>query len=177
MDLLKALLGNGSVNTFQRAKLETVSQWTNFIARCQAAASAPRDWRERDHVTCEFSLFLFLLFDTEEECDMFLRNISWLSPDYTPLYPRRLKSSRHSRFHRKTVTLLLMHSSPSSCYFLRFGFKKNTVVTRIRSLIPCRGKGLSLLHSIQTGSGTKTASLLRDSGLLTTKGKAAGACS
>jgi hypothetical protein len=34
MDLLKELLGNGSINTFQRATMETVSQWTNIIARC-----------------------------------------------------------------------------------------------------------------------------------------------
>jgi hypothetical protein len=33
-DLLKAFLGNGSVNTFQRAIVEDVSQWTNPIARC-----------------------------------------------------------------------------------------------------------------------------------------------
>jgi hypothetical protein len=34
MDLFKAFLGNGSVNTFQRATMEDVSQWTNVIARC-----------------------------------------------------------------------------------------------------------------------------------------------
>jgi hypothetical protein len=34
MDLLKALLGKGSVNMFQRATMETVSEWTNVIARC-----------------------------------------------------------------------------------------------------------------------------------------------
>jgi hypothetical protein len=33
-DLKKALPGNGSVNTSQRATMETVSQWTNVIARC-----------------------------------------------------------------------------------------------------------------------------------------------
>jgi hypothetical protein len=33
-DLLKAFLDNGSVNTFQRATMEAVSQWTNVIARC-----------------------------------------------------------------------------------------------------------------------------------------------
>jgi hypothetical protein len=33
-DSLKAFLGNGSVNTFQRATMETVSQWTNVTARC-----------------------------------------------------------------------------------------------------------------------------------------------
>jgi hypothetical protein len=31
-DLLKAFLGNGSVNTFQRATMEDVSQWTNVMA-------------------------------------------------------------------------------------------------------------------------------------------------
>jgi hypothetical protein len=29
MDLLKAFLGNSSVNMFQRATMEDVSQWTN----------------------------------------------------------------------------------------------------------------------------------------------------
>jgi hypothetical protein len=33
-DLLKAFLGNGSVNTFQRATMEAMSQLTNVIARC-----------------------------------------------------------------------------------------------------------------------------------------------
>jgi hypothetical protein len=32
--LLKASIGNHSVNTFQRATVEDVSQWTNVIARC-----------------------------------------------------------------------------------------------------------------------------------------------
>jgi hypothetical protein len=34
MDLINALPGNGSVNTFQRATMEAVSQWTTVIARC-----------------------------------------------------------------------------------------------------------------------------------------------
>jgi hypothetical protein len=33
-DLLKASLDNGSVNTFQRATMEGMSQWTNVIPRC-----------------------------------------------------------------------------------------------------------------------------------------------
>jgi hypothetical protein len=32
-DLPIAFLGNGSVNTFQRATMEDVSQWTNLTAR------------------------------------------------------------------------------------------------------------------------------------------------
>jgi hypothetical protein len=32
--MLKAFLGNGSVNALQRATMEAVSQWTNVIARC-----------------------------------------------------------------------------------------------------------------------------------------------
>jgi hypothetical protein len=32
--LCNPFLGNGSVNTFQRATMEDVSQWTNVIARC-----------------------------------------------------------------------------------------------------------------------------------------------
>jgi hypothetical protein len=33
IDLIKALPGNGSVNTFKRAIMEAASQWTNVIAR------------------------------------------------------------------------------------------------------------------------------------------------
>jgi hypothetical protein len=36
---------------------------------------------------------LGLFFYTENGGDMFLRNIGWLSTDYTALYPRRYKSS------------------------------------------------------------------------------------
>jgi hypothetical protein len=32
-------------------------------------------------------------FDPEDGGDMFLRNVGWLSTDYTPLYPRTEKSS------------------------------------------------------------------------------------
>jgi hypothetical protein len=34
------------------------------------------------------SLLLGLFLDPEEEGDMFLRNVDWLSADYTALYPR-----------------------------------------------------------------------------------------
>jgi hypothetical protein len=30
----RSFLGNGFVNTFQRATMEDVSQWMNVIARC-----------------------------------------------------------------------------------------------------------------------------------------------
>jgi hypothetical protein len=53
-DLLKAFLGNGSVNMFQRATVEDVSQWTNVIARCKATVSAPMNSLARDHVTYVF---------------------------------------------------------------------------------------------------------------------------
>jgi hypothetical protein len=33
-DMLKVFLGNGSVNTFQHATMEDVSQWMNVIAPC-----------------------------------------------------------------------------------------------------------------------------------------------
>jgi hypothetical protein len=36
---------------------------------------------------------LCLFFDTENGGDMFLRNVCWLSTDYTALYPRRQNSS------------------------------------------------------------------------------------
>jgi hypothetical protein len=53
-DLIKAFLGNGSVNTFQRATVEDVSQWTNVIARCQATVRAPMNSLARNYVTCVF---------------------------------------------------------------------------------------------------------------------------
>jgi hypothetical protein len=52
--LLKAFLGNGSVNMFQRATMEVVSQWTYVIARCYATISAPMNSLARNHVTCVF---------------------------------------------------------------------------------------------------------------------------
>jgi hypothetical protein len=55
-DLTNALPGNGSVSTFKRATVESVSQWTNVIARCYAAAREPMDWRDSNHVTCVFSV-------------------------------------------------------------------------------------------------------------------------
>jgi hypothetical protein len=33
--------------------------------------------------------FLFGLFDAEDEGDMYVRNVCWLSTDYMALYPRR----------------------------------------------------------------------------------------
>jgi hypothetical protein len=51
-DLLKAFLGNGSVNTFRRATMEDMSQWTNVIARCYGTASAPMNSLARNHMTC-----------------------------------------------------------------------------------------------------------------------------
>jgi hypothetical protein len=40
-------------------------------------------------VTCFHAGFLLGLFDTEDGGDTFLRNIGWLSTDYTALYPRK----------------------------------------------------------------------------------------
>jgi hypothetical protein len=45
-----ALLGNGSVNTFQHEIMGAVSQWTNVTARCKAAVSAPMNWLNGDQV-------------------------------------------------------------------------------------------------------------------------------
>jgi hypothetical protein len=36
--MFKKLFGNASVNTFQRATMETVSLWTNVIARCYGSS-------------------------------------------------------------------------------------------------------------------------------------------
>jgi hypothetical protein len=45
--------------------------------------------------TCFHAGFLLsLFFDLEDEGDMFLRNVGWISMDLTALYPRRQKSSR-----------------------------------------------------------------------------------
>jgi hypothetical protein len=41
---------------------------------------------------------LGLFFDPEDGGDMFLQNASWLSTDYTALYPRRLNSSNNYQF-------------------------------------------------------------------------------
>jgi hypothetical protein len=41
-----------------------------------------------------YSFFLGLFFDTEDGGDLFLRNVGWLSTDYTALFPRRENSSR-----------------------------------------------------------------------------------
>jgi hypothetical protein len=38
-------------------------------------------------------LLLGLFFDPENRGDMFFRNFSWLSTDYTALYPRRQNAS------------------------------------------------------------------------------------
>jgi hypothetical protein len=51
-DLIKTLPGNGSVNTSQRATMEAVSQWTNVIARCSAAFSAPMNQLVSGHLMC-----------------------------------------------------------------------------------------------------------------------------
>jgi hypothetical protein len=55
-DFLKKFLGNGSVNTFQRATMAAVSQWTNVIARCWATVSSPMNSLARSPVTCAFSV-------------------------------------------------------------------------------------------------------------------------
>jgi hypothetical protein len=39
------------------------------------------------------SLVFHLLFNHEDGGDMFLRNVGWLSKDYTTLYPKRYNSS------------------------------------------------------------------------------------
>jgi hypothetical protein len=56
-DLLKALLGNGSVNMFQHTTIETVSQ--------QAAASTPMDWRDSNHMTCVFHVVCAELYNKD----------------------------------------------------------------------------------------------------------------
>jgi hypothetical protein len=46
--------------------------------------------------------FLLLsFFDTEDICDIFIRNVGWLSMDYTALYPTK-SSSEKKTVKRKT---------------------------------------------------------------------------
>jgi hypothetical protein len=58
-----------------------------FGGICRLHLQGPRISRARKHV--ESSACFLLGFDTECGGDMFLRNISWLSSDYTALYTRR----------------------------------------------------------------------------------------
>jgi hypothetical protein len=50
----------------------------------------------------DFSLGLF--FDPEDEGDIFLRNVGWLSTNYTELYPRRQNSSFCGLFSKDLST-------------------------------------------------------------------------
>jgi hypothetical protein len=52
MNLLKELLCNGSVNTFQHMH-HAIIWWKCFLCGlCYIAASGPRDWLGSDHMTC-----------------------------------------------------------------------------------------------------------------------------
>jgi hypothetical protein len=46
-----------------------------------------------------------LFIDAEDGRDMFLRNVGWLSTDYTALYPRRLNSSLINNMHIPVILL------------------------------------------------------------------------
>jgi hypothetical protein len=53
-DLLKVFLGNGSVNTFQSATMEDVSQRTSVTAHCYATVITPIKSPARIHAKCVF---------------------------------------------------------------------------------------------------------------------------
>jgi hypothetical protein len=69
--------------------------------------------------TCFHAGFLIgLFFDPGDGGDMFLRNIGWLSTDYTTLYPRRYISSNTYIFgctNREMHQAACRYSWPSSC--------------------------------------------------------------
>jgi hypothetical protein len=44
---------------------------------------------QRKAASCCTGFLLGIFFDPEDGGDMFLRNVGWLSADYTTLYPRR----------------------------------------------------------------------------------------
>jgi hypothetical protein len=67
---------------------------------------------------------LGLLSDPEDGCNMFLQNVSWLSPDYTSLCPRRQITSQsllwesqvqHNPYHRRLHILARSKKMDSTC--------------------------------------------------------------
>jgi tetrahydromethanopterin S-methyltransferase subunit E len=52
MDLLKTLQGDGTVNKFQRATMETVSQWTNVTASLLGSSQHAKKLGSSNHMTC-----------------------------------------------------------------------------------------------------------------------------
>jgi hypothetical protein len=57
--------------------------------------------------TCFHAGFLLgLFFDSEDGGDIFLRNVGWLSADYTALYPRRQYSSQPPPWESQILQLL-----------------------------------------------------------------------
>jgi hypothetical protein len=63
---------------------ETANQETNM----EQTASRAQIVRNNGLLSLVPASFYGLLFDPEDESNMFVRNVSWLSPDYMALYPR-----------------------------------------------------------------------------------------
>jgi hypothetical protein len=79
-----------------------------------------------EFATCFLAGFLLGLFlDPENGSDMFLRNVAWLSMDYTTLYPRRQNTSYSFRFYNTTKLGLAFQSLPLSHYFYYLSTKKS----------------------------------------------------
>jgi hypothetical protein len=61
---------------------------------------------------------LDLFFDHEDGGDMFLRNVGWLSMDYTALYPRRYNSSYRLHFSVKVIFIFLRETLLRINYYI-----------------------------------------------------------
>jgi hypothetical protein len=61
---------------------------------------------------------LCLFFDTKDGGDMFLRNVGWLSVDYTALYPRRQNSSYSAHCKTRSMTSMAVLGLGSICYLI-----------------------------------------------------------
>jgi hypothetical protein len=71
-------------------------------------------------------LFIDLHYDSENGSDMFLRNLRWISPDYTALCPKRLELFKKIMVFWNLVSCSLVnnyqHFGDSFCLYLQFMF-------------------------------------------------------
>jgi hypothetical protein len=67
---------------------------THHLLKMEAICSSETSTDFHRLAICFYAgILLRLFFDPEDGGDIFLRNIGWLSADYTTLYPRRQYSS------------------------------------------------------------------------------------
>jgi hypothetical protein len=81
------------------ATLTELSQSTNILQQYTAPFLGVEEEAtpSQPHSACcllHAGFLLDLLFNPEDESEIFLWNTCWLSPDYTALYPKRQKSSQ-----------------------------------------------------------------------------------